>query len=67
MSLHRTASCQGKHRYPTSAAAREVIVARQKEARAPHQNHHEAKRHSANMTSYQCRHCQGWHIGGGKR
>lgn len=60
-------SCTGKHRYGSSAEARAVIRARQAEARQPHHAHKEAKRKRAGMTCYQCRYCQGWHIGGAQQ
>ena len=66
MNSHRITSCTGKHRFRSSVEARKVIAARQNEAKARLCTHHEAKRQRATLSCYPCRHCGGWHIGGGK-
>lgn len=45
-----TATCDGKHRFPSLSMARKVA-------------HRSSKLHAERINAYHCPHCAGWHIG----
>lgn len=61
--ISQLASCHGKEKFASSAAAKKTI--KRIEKRKHHPNY--CGSHKARVEAYKCVHCSGWHIGRTKR